>query len=742
MRFESSIYKSLDTIEFRTKDFIYDGNKNGFYIKQGQTKPDVLSIELHSDNHGGIISLKQSISIHEQIRVYYGDRDYINSYPDEHIYSHSTFEDKYTYNGSLGCILSEFSTTFNMWSPLAKEVSVLLYQNSNDNEAFSKIPMSRTSDGVLSATVYKNLDKIYYLYEITIFDKTYTTTDPYAKASSSNSKKSMAIDLSKTDPEGFDKSYHILPYHQTDAIIYEMSIRDFTISPTSGVSDDKKGKFLGFTQENTISPEHEKTSLDHLKELGITHVHLMPVMDFATVNEDRFDHNEYNWGYDPVSYFNLDGSYCSDASDGAVRIYEFKQLVHTLHKNNIGVILDVVYNHTYYTHDSNLNLTMPDYYYRKINGHFSNGSGCGNELDTQKSMARNLIISSIKYWANEFAIDGFRFDLMGLMDTQTSNIIRETLDAIDPRIIMYGEGWTGGASTLPPEAQTTKYNSHKISDRIALFNDEFRDAIKGDTFIAHSPGYVIDARHSDKFSNFVGRIMAGIVAQTPHPSVDYNGHMSPFALSPTQTINYHSAHDNYTLHDKLSSCADWVKDDVLKEIYRLCAGIVLTSQGIPFLMGGEEFMRTKLNPDKSFNHNSYNSPDSVNELNWALKHLHKDIFQYYKGLISLRKTHPIFRIHDVHTLSSSLRFINLEPHNRIGYTIHLPSNENIINEVTVLINPTISEFSINLWDFHDDISNNPMGVFVDKYQASDKILYNLSEQIITIPPVSLMVIGR
>ena len=742
MHFQNSIYKSLRAIEFRTTDHIYETNKNGFHIRQNELRPTVLSVELHDDGYGGTVFLSESIDISEPVYVYYGDRDFVLSLLDDKVYSHPTFEEKYTYDGALGAWCDDNSTYFSLWSPLASHVALLLFHNDTDQNPYSSIPMEKSHNGVFSKTVEGDFDKVYYLYEITIDGKINKTIDPYAKASGVNSHKSMTVNLLRTNPEGFDKNFHVLPSHQTDAVLYEISVRDFTISSTSGVDTDKRGKFSGFAQKNTLSPDGNNTTLSHLKELGITHVHLMPVMDFATVNEEHFDHNEYNWGYDPVSYFNLEGSYSGVPSDGSVRIREFKQLVKTLHENGIGVVLDVVYNHTYHTMDSSLNLTAPNYYYRMSNGGFSNGSGCGNELDTQKSMVRNLILNSIKYWVNEYAIDGFRFDLMGLMDIQTSNMIREALDQTDPRIIMYGEGWTGGASTLSAEAQTNKYNSHRISSRIGLFNDEFRDAIKGDTFKAESPGYAVDARDKNRQSNFVGRIMAGIVAQTPHPSVNYNGHMSPYATSPNQTVNYHSAHDNYTLHDKLMSCGDWVKEDALCEIYKFCAALVLTSQGIPFLMGGEEFMRSKKNPDGSFNHNSYNSSDTINEIDWNLKQQNNGVFEYYKGLISLRKSHSLFRIHDNEILMRSLQFINLDVNNCIGYVLSDSSDMDSLNEIVVLINPNVSEMSCDLSGIGGKIPTEFFSVFANKYTVSSEPLYKLNEHIVTVEPVSVMVLGR
>lgn len=351
-----------------------------------------------------------------------------------------------------------------------------------------------------------------------------------------------------------------------------------------------------------------------------------------------------------------DGVYCINPFDAISCVTDFKTLVHALHKNNIGVILDVVYNHTYFTEESPFNLVMPDYYYRKKKGRFTNGSGCGNELDSERGMVRKLMVDSLLYWVNEYGVDGFRFDLMGLHDIKTMNYIRHKLDEIDSRIIIYGEGWSGGPSSLAGEAAATKYNAYKLDDRIAFFNDDMRDGIKGSCFDAGRKGYLGGSLDPHYNSGFNEIIKSGIVGAIDHPHVMYQDGKFPFAKRPTQTVTYESSHDNYTLFDKLTLANPNLSEEELIKLNKLAAVLVLTSQGIPFLHGGEEFLRQKIRPDGTFEHNSYNSPDSVNALNWERKHKYRDVVNYYKGLIELRKAHKGFRMTTAEDVEKFLRF--------------------------------------------------------------------------------------
>jgi pullulanase len=445
----------------------------------------------------------------------------------------------------------------------------------------------------------------------------------------------------KTNPEGWENDQSPKLKSFTNAVIYETHVRDFSISESSGIQH--KGKFLGFTEEGTQSPQGLPTGLSHLKELGITHVHLLPVNDFFTVDEEK-PLEKYNWGYDPLHYNSLEGSYATNSYDGTTRIKEFKKLVQALHAAGIGVVLDVVYNHTYFAKESVFNQTVPGYFYRqKPDGSFANASGCGNELATERTMVRKYIINSLKYWAEEFHIDGFRFDLMGIYDLETMKIIREEL----PGLLLYGEGWAADQSPMPEEHRAVKANLSKLPG-IAAFNDDFRDALKGNHSSKKTKGFVsgLDLREE--------AVKFGVVAALHHPQIVYDyveTSKQPWGTQPEQCVNYASCHDNYTLWDKLKSSSPKSSDEEMRKMVKLAGALVLTSQGIPFLHSGMEFCRTK-----GGNPNSFKSPDTVNQIDWSRKKEYYDVFEYYRNLIQLRKNHPAFRMTDARQIQEYIHF--------------------------------------------------------------------------------------
>ncbi|MDR2655398.1 MAG: type I pullulanase [Oscillospiraceae bacterium] len=739
MRFVSAQIEDMDRVRFRTLDSVEDAA--GFSVFWERAAMLSFPLEKDADGFGAVVRSAEYFELCDSIEIYCADGSRITAQYDESVYDKPGFLEKYGYSGELGCVCRGCETVFRLWSPPAACVKVNLYEN-NEGPAYAVHSMTRLEHGVFELRFPGNLSGVYYTYTALINADEETFSDPFAKACGINGHRSMALDLSQTDPEGFDKNFHVLPQSQTDAVIYEISVRDFTVDKNSGISPANRGKFLGFTEEDTKSPWGDASGVAHLKELGITHVHLLPVMDFATVDESKPE--AYNWGYDPVSYFYPDGAYSSNPWDGSVRVREFKQLVHSLHKNGIGVVLDVVYNHTYFTEKSNLNKSVPNYFHRRAGGKFTDGSGCGNEIRSEGFMARKLILDSILYWVKEYAIDGFRFDLMGLIDIKTINLIRRELDKIDPRIIMYGEGWTGGPSSLPFDRQPNKFNSHKMSENIGLFNDEFRDALKGDTFDARDRGYALLGRDAFQNQGLSEKIKAGIVAQTNHPHVHYSSGMHSWALSPCQTVTYHSSHDNYTLHDKLMCSVIGEEKENLEEIYKFCAGLMLSSQGIAFLLGGEEFMRSKPRPDGALEHNSYNSPDSVNKIDWELKSRNRAVFDYYKGLIALRREHPAFRIGNNEILFSALRFIYTLPNNRIAYIIDGGICGDSLSEIAVVINPTTEAFDCELAvpGGASQLSINNFDVYADKTAASSKPLYALDSTLLRVEPVSVYILGR
>ncbi|MDO8929689.1 MAG: type I pullulanase, partial [Bacteroidota bacterium] len=418
----------------------------------------------------------------------------------------------------------------------------------------------------------------------------------------------------------------------------------FSIATSSGITN--KGKYLAFTEQGTLSPQGLKTGIDHLKELGVTHVHLLPVSDFSTVDENAPD-NSYNWGYDPQNFNSPEGSYATDPKTTS-RITELKMLVQSLHKAGIGVVLDVVYNHTALTRRSCFNQTVPGYYYRqKPDGSFSNASGCGNEIATERAMVRKYILDSLYYWVTEFHIDGIRFDLMGIFDLDTMNQIRAKMNAISPEILLYGEGWAADSSPFDETRRAIKTNVSRL-DRIAVFNDDFRDGIKGNNFNPRSKGFVSGQTVQEETIKF------GITAACFHPQIVYgyvDRSKSPWAKEPWQCVNYASCHDNFTLYDKLVMSSAIASDEDINRMVMMAGALVITSQGIPFLHAGVEMARTKLG-----DHNSYKSPDTINQIDWNRKHTFSGIFKYYQSLIRLRKNHPAFRMRSSDQIREHLIF--------------------------------------------------------------------------------------
>ncbi|MCH5298145.1 MAG: type I pullulanase [Ruminococcus sp.] len=549
-------------------------------------------------------------------------------------------------NNDLGCTYFSDRTIFKVWSPDATEVRVQLFKTGSDSEPDAQKLESYSlkldyQTGIWSVTVFGDLKNLYYTYLVTVNGTMRETQDVYSKAVGVNGKRSMVCDMESTNPAGWNADKHVFVKNSTDAVIWEVHVGDFSGSPSSGVSEKNRGKYLAFTERGTTlnSEGNIKTCVDYLLDLGITHVHLNPVYDFDSVDESKPESDQYNWGYDPANYNVPEGSYSSNPYDGNVRINEFKQMVQALHSAGIGVIMDVVYNHTSST-DSCFNRTVPDYYYRKYGDRFLNSSGCGNAFASEKEMARNYIVNSVVYWANEYHIDGFRFDLMGCIDTTTMNLVRLALDEIDPRILIYGEPWTAnlGDNGIAFEEASVKENAYKLSSRIAMFNDSFRNALKGNTDDA-SIGYIQGNNHNIYY------IISGILACSSNTFLKW-------AKKPTQCVTYNSAHDNLTLWDKLlksSNRDDYdTTDEHIIAMNKLSAALVFTSQGIPFILAGEEMARTKRG-----DHNSYRSPLSTNAIDWNRARKYKELVEYYKGLIAIRKAYSPLREPTTVTVSNT-----------------------------------------------------------------------------------------
>ena len=586
--------------------------------------------------------------------------------------------DKYpVYEGrDLGIFWSAEKTIVKIWAPSATRIFFRLYRAGLGGEPESERDLEKGEDGLWVLELAGDWKGWYYTLQVRD-EKGWLLEGPdiYARSTGINGRRGMIFNAADTHPEGWSNDRHILPVSPTDMVIYETHIRDFSMSPDSGIQN--KGKYLGFTETGTKSPRGDKTGLDHLDELGISHVHLLPVADFYTVDESRTE-PQYNWGYDPLNYNTPEGWYSSNPNDGHVRVRELKQLVKALHDKGIGVILDVVYNHTGLIRESYFNQTVPGYFYRqRDDGSFSDASGCGNELASERPMVRKYIIDSLVYWASEYHIDGFRFDLMGVLDMETMNAIRQSLDTVNPNIIMYGEGWTAGKSPLEKKQRATKRHTLKL-DRIACFSDDMRDGLKGNAFDQFSTGFISGRTLGEEQLKF------SMVGAVKHDQIAYDyveSSKGPWASSASQCINYVSCHDNFTLFDKLQySCPEATKGQIERMI-RLALGIVITSQGVPFLHAGSEMMRTK-----GGHHDSYRSPDLLNQIDWNRKHDFHDLFVFTQKCIELRRQHPAFRMSSAGMINEKMRFAGKYIPGIIQYELGEHANGDTWKQIRMMFN--------------------------------------------------------
>ena len=593
------------------------------------------------------------------------------------------------YTGNdLGAVYSPKMTRFKVWAPEAESVKLNLYKQGEGDNLIEQHIMKKSANGTYVFEKQGDCNGIYYTYTVVNHGEEQEAVDPYTKAAGVNGQRGMVINLAKTNPQGFELDGYRNPEHITDAIIYEGSVRDFTMDESSGVFHN--GKFLGLTEANTTNHFGEATALDYISGLGVTHVQILPAFDFETVDEKN-QKAQYNWGYDPDNYNVPEGSYAVSPYDGAVRIQEMKQMVLALHSRGIGVIMDVVFNHTYRRDDSNLQKIVPGYYYRSDETGYTDGSGCGNEVASDRPMVQKLIVDSLIYWAKEYHIDGFRFDLMGVLDIDTMNVIAERLKEIRPDIYLYGEGWNGGPSSLTEEKRAFKACAKKMPG-IGMFNDDIRDTIKGSVFYDDHLGFVNGGIHLENALRY------GITGAVAHPQVDYDAYGSkPWAKEPGQSINYVSCHDNYTLWDKLSVSCPEASEEKKKAMNRLCAAIVFTSQGVPFIQAGEEFLRSKPLPEKKgFAENSYNMPDEVNSIKWDNIHEYPDMIAYYKGLMELRKAHPVFRMQSEAEMTQNLCFLSDTPENVVAYLLKGKGADDTPENILVIFNGNDEEILYNL----------------------------------------------
>ncbi|EJQ89006.1 type I pullulanase [Bacillus toyonensis] len=670
------------------------------------------------DKNGGDITNKvkiiteQKIDLKQTYKVKIENLAYTNTEIGKVIRSEE-FDKLFYYSGNdLGNIYSPQHTKFRVWAPTASEAKLVTYKKWNDKIG-TEINMQQGEKGTWKAEIKGNQKGLFYTYKVKIGDKWTEAVDPYVRAASVNGDKGVVIDLNETNPKKWKANKKPEFKKPEDAIIYELHVRDLSIQPESGIK--QKGKYLGVTEKGTKGPEGVKTGLDHMKDLGVTHVQFLPIFDYASVNEETLNEPQYNWGYDPKNFNVPEGSYSTNPYEPTVRITELKQMIQVLHDNNLRVVMDVVYNHMYNAAESNFHKLVPGYYYRyNEDGTFANGTGVGNDTASERKMMRKFMVDSVTYWAKEYNLDGFRFDLMGIHDYETMNEIRKAVDQIDPSIILHGEGWDLN-TPLAAELKANQKNAEKMKE-IAHFNDNIRDGLKGSVFEEKENGFVNGKQ------NMEDRIKKGITA-----GIDYDTNSSTYQ-DPEQVLTYVEAHDNHTLWDKLELTNPGESEEVRKQMHKLSSSILLTSQGVPFLHAGQEFMRTKYG-----DHNSYKSPDSINQMDWLRRAAYNNEVDYMKGLIDLRKKYPAFRMTSTEQIKKHILFIDA-PKNVIAYSIDGKGNGNKNENFMVAHNANRESVDITL------PSKGPWKVLVDGKQAGSKTLYVVHNNKIKVPALSSFVL--
>ena len=605
------------------------------------------------------------------------------------------------------------ATTFSLvTAPEVKKVNVLI-SDADNNEAQLVKSMKRVGAGKWQLTVKNDLKGKYYLFGVYNNAQPDLTPGVFAKAVGVNGQRGAIIDLKDTDPEGWSEDKRPELRNPVDLVIYEMHHRDFSIDYSSGIKN--KGKFLALTEPKAI---------EHLKRLGVNAIHILPSFDYASVDESQPDKPQYNWGYDPLNYNVPEGSYSTNAADPKARIKEFKQMVQALHKAGIRVILDVVYNHTFNIDGSNFQKTYPGYYFRhRPDGTYSDGSGCGNETASEKPLMREFMVESVKYWVNEYHIDGFRFDLMGVHDIETMNLIRAELNKIDPSIYVYGEGWSAGSCAYPQEKLAMKANARQLNG-IGAFSDELRDALRGPFSDDKKGGFLAGMPNCEESIKF------GIAGAIDHPQVDMtkvNYSKAAWTNEPSQMIAYVSCHDDMCLTDRLRATVPNISDEELICLDLLAQTAVLTSQGVPFLLSGEEMMR-----DKKGEHNSFRSPDSINRFDWNNLKRYPQVFDYYSKLIALRKAHPAFRMGNAEEVKKNLVFLDA-PEGVVAFQLKNNAGGDSWKDIIVVLNANKTERAINV----------PEGLYT-KVLANGKVDENglgiLNGSSVTVAPQSALII--
>lgn len=685
-----------------------EGDLNSFFkVKDtaNNTYVEIESVALKDKAEDGSctyeITVKDKLDVTGSYQLEYGSgMEFMIGMPD--YYGTDEFESAYTYTGNdLGATYSKASTTFKVWAPTASAVRVNLYKSGTEgtDDKLDTVNMTSDVNGTWVATVAGDLNGVYYTYSADINGNTDDDImDPYARTAGVNGRRAMVIDLASTNPEGWDSDKNPNPNkNYVDDVLYELHIRDFSIDASSGMKN--KGKYLAFTETGTVNSFGQSTGVDYLKKLGVTHIHLLPTFDYASVDETKLDKPQFNWGYDPQNFNMPEGSYSTDPYNGEVRVKEFKQMVQSLHNAGMSVVMDVVYGHVANAGDFSMNRLTPNYYSRPN----SSASGCGNDTATERSMNRKFIVDSFIFWATEYHIDGFRIDQQGLFDIDTINEVVEKLHAIDPSIIIYGEGWNMNSTNITKPGLALS-NQSAACDTIgaAYFSDSIRDGIKGSVF-DETPGYITGG---------FARLTDVINAVIANPGWQWD---------PNSVVNYNSCHDNYSLFDRIlitdgneeASFEEHVKQN------NLAAAIVYTSQGIPFMQAGEEILRTKPLGDGNYEHNSYCSSDAINSIKWDTLNeaAYQKTFDYYKGLIEFRKAHAGLRMATEKEINDNLTFLlkGEREDSAIAYMIKGGANGESSDGIVVIYNPSTSATKV-------DLPEGEWGIYVQDDKAGNELL--------------------
>jgi pullulanase len=633
------------------------------------------------------------------------------------LYDSAEFAAQYTYTGNdLGNTYSKAETKMRLWAPTATAVKVVTYAKA-DTALASGVETAMTQDvnGTWIAKISGDQAGLIYNYRVTVDGATNEAVDPYVRATTINGARGVVVDLKKTDPANWKKAKPAFSGKATDAVIYELHVRDLSMDTSSGIPAAHKGKYLAFTDLNTTN-NGQKTGISAIKDLGVTHVELLPIFDFASVDEAN---PTFNWGYDPMNYNVPEGSYSSDPTKPTARITELKQAIQAMHDQKLRVNMDVVYNHVFSPANFSQELIIPGYFFRTDeSGELTNGSGIGNDVASERPMVRKFIVDSIKFWASEYNLDGFRFDLMGLMDIQTINEITAVLKVIDPTIIVIGEGWNMG--TLPDDQKANQINIAKLNN-VAHFNDQIRDGLKGSVFNATETGWA-----TGKLSA-ASDVFAGIVGNTDYSAAFLTKWLTS---SPAQSVNYVESHDNLTLADKLTASVKGISPAGVVQLSQFASSVVLLAQGVPFIQAGQEFIRSK-NGDE----NSYKSDDAVNSLKWSTKAKYVATTKYYQGLFALRAAHPAFRMSTSAAVKANLKFLKTT-NDVIAYSLNGKAVKDKANTIVVIHNPNAGATSVTL------PNGKKWAIVVKGSVAGTKIIESITAGKVTVAGQTTMVLTQ